>query len=986
MPLNYNKVTVPFVAGVNEGVDDKALQPPQNAVVQNAVFDKDGALSKRTGYTELGTSFGRSSTTAGAGAHIFAHQDTLYAYLKRTTTGSPNQVMWTLARWSKQREKWFDQEVLTTSPQSPTGTPVHITTRPLREEAAGNTAASRLSDYVYAATKGDTDAQKSYAVGFGVLNQKGLYSVYDRNTHAVLFRDVADTTTNLTLIQAVGTEDNVILLAKQDGANNLLVERVSPSAATSLNALTWSTLASNVDTLFDATEYDKDNAYVAYRSTTSNTIGVIKLDSDGASAATTTVSTAATPALVTCQALNLGGTDRLIVAWRESTTIKWEVLNLSTLASVAGPYSFSAGSSPTELTVAQDPNGVIFYMSTGVTGIQVFVRSSTNTAVINQTWYSLGVASRGWYDNGIGYVWAHSEPGDSTQSSYVLISTTSRPPATPTIAARAQVTKAAVDEISNRPLGAVIESLDNNTREWGVLTAASIAPEDVDKRSHKSVLIRAELGAASLSHASLGRGMYVADGSMAVVDTVAAIMPFHHTPYISSSGAVVSGSLASGTYTHKCVYRYTSPSGEVFRSGDSLAHSTTISSNEDIQLTIKTVQSYQDVVIEVYRTVDGGTTYYRVGHVNNSTTANTVTFTDSTVDADILDKEVLYTHAEVANTTPPATNVIATHDERLFALSADNPRVLVYSKRKQVGRGVEFGLGFTQRLPVEHDATALASSGGRLLVFTREAIYATGDVGPDNAGFGQSFRFAKVAEVGTLDHRSVAVTPLGVFFQSPSGIKLLSPSLQLSTLGREVQDSLGTIVAAEYLRERDEVIFLQSSGTALLFNYRVNAWSTFTNHSNPVAATSWEDKLVWLDSSGVAHQADTSYTDGSTSYAMTIKTAHMPLAGLLGFQRVKRVSVLGTGHTNATMTVNVRLDYNDDAADQTFTADSSTLAATTDQFQIVGHLKTQRCSAIQLEFVESAQTGTEQSFSLTGLALEVGLKPGIAKIPNSRRL
>jgi len=55
MALNWKKISLPFVRGLDRSVDDKILSPPHLDLCENGVFDKQGAVRKRNGYDAVGT-------------------------------------------------------------------------------------------------------------------------------------------------------------------------------------------------------------------------------------------------------------------------------------------------------------------------------------------------------------------------------------------------------------------------------------------------------------------------------------------------------------------------------------------------------------------------------------------------------------------------------------------------------------------------------------------------------------------------------------------------------------------------------------------------------------------------------------------------------------------------------------------------------------------------------------------------------------------
>ena len=114
-----------------------------------------------------------------------------------------------------------------------------------------------------------------------------------------------------------------------------------------------------------------------------------------------------------------------------------------------------------------------------------------------------------------------------------------------------------------------------------------------------------------------------------------------------------------------------------------------------VTLTIPSLRLTQKVgvIVEVYRTTNNGTIFYKVGSVANSTSADSVSFADAGAisDTDLVAKEQLYTTGGVLdNIAPPSSLVIAPYKNRLVCVSSENPKKLIYSKKRTPKSPVEF--------------------------------------------------------------------------------------------------------------------------------------------------------------------------------------------------------------------------------------------------------------------------------------------------------
>jgi hypothetical protein len=154
------------------------------------------------------------------------------------------------------------------------------------------------------------------------------------------------------------------------------------------------------------------------------------------------------------------------------------------------------------------------------------------------------------------------------------------------------------------------------------------------------------------------------------------------------------------------------------------------------------ITEHTSVNCEVYRTQNNGTLYYKVGSVANDTSADSVTFTDDGAinDTQLLAKELLYTNGGIVeNISPPATSVLGNFNNRMFAVSSENPKLLYYSKKRKAKSPVEFSDVFSIVMNKAERVTALMEMDEKLIIFEPSRIfYLTGD-GPTPAGLQNNF-------------------------------------------------------------------------------------------------------------------------------------------------------------------------------------------------------------------------------------------------------
>jgi hypothetical protein len=415
------------------------------------------------------------------------------------------------------------------------------------------------------------------------------------------------------------------------------------------------------------------------------------------------------------------------------------------------------------------------------------------------------------------------------------------------------------------------------------------------------------------------------------------------------------------------------------------------------------------VTCVVYRTADSGTVFYKVGSVANDTTADTVAFADAgAITTTLTSQEILYTDGGIVdNIAPPASSVVGAFNNRMFSVSSENPKILYYSKKRQAKQPVEFSDVFKIVMNRADTVTALKEMDEKLIIFEQERIfYLTGD-GPNDAGQQNSFSEPQLVtgDVGALSSDAVVLTPDGLMFMSKKGIYLLTRGLDTLYVGAPVEAyNAQTITSAVLVQDTGQVRFTTSSGSALVYNLLYKKWSTWTNHA-ATGAVVWKatGEYCYLRTSGgmVYKEDSSSYTDVDASVQMKLVTAWIKPASIQGFQRCRRAVLLGDFKSNHTLVSKVAYDfrqyYNEQhtfdfvsATSMTEYGDDSTYGDTVygglsdGVFQFRMGLQRQKCDAIRFQFFDTVSADPGQSYSITNLMLEIGLKNSSMKLPATK--
>jgi len=411
-------------------------------------------------------------------------------------------------------------------------------------------------------------------------------------------------------------------------------------------------------------------------------------------------------------------------------------------------------------------------------------------------------------------------------------------------------------------------------------------------------------------------------------------------------------------------------------------------------------------VIVVYRTQNNGTVFQKVTSITspvfNDPTVDSVVVTDTVDDTTLLANEFIYTTGGVfENIAPPSSSLLAAGKNRVFLAGLEDGSLLWFSKPHVAGEGVGFNDSFIIRVDDgDGDITALAVMDDKVIVFKKNQIFAFAGDGPNEAGGGEGFTPAELVttDVGCELPDSIAVSPDGLVFKSAKGRYLLNRALQVSYVGANVEGFNGlNDTSGDLVGNVNQIRFTTSDGEALVYDYQIGEWGTFTNHK-AVDAAVWLGDYAYLKADGqVFRETANRFLDGNTKFSLTLRTAWIKVAGIQGFQRVRRVLILGEFKSGHILTVSVGYDYEDsfpesysfdtaailDAVEYgdsaTYGADAVYGGVEDTVYQFERHLARQKCQAIRFEISDVFSGEAGEAFEISSLALMVGVKKGAFK-------
>jgi hypothetical protein len=360
------------------------------------------------------------------------------------------------------------------------------------------------------------------------------------------------------------------------------------------------------------------------------------------------------------------------------------------------------------------------------------------------------------------------------------------------------------------------------------------------------------------------------------------------------------------------------------------------------------------------------------------------------------------------NVAAPSCAVAHKHKNRLFLAGLEDGSVW-YSKEHVIGEGVSFNDG--QRIQVDPYGgvvSALSTLDDKLILFKPAAIfYQIGD-GPLDTGAQNDYTQPQLvsSDIGCENQKSLAVTPLGLIFQTPrKGIWLLDRGLGLRDIGAPIQDYDNLdITSAVVLEDENEVRFTTSDGEALVYNYEFDQWSTFTNYEAQSAINGLSSYLHLKSDGTVNKEIEDQYQDNGQRVAMRIETSWFSFNKIQGFQRIYRWSLLGDFISHCYARVKVAYDFEpvynetvyfntqtglgtEEWGDDALWGDSSVWGGdNSGVFQFRSKPRRQKCQSIKL-LIEDLDTVTDNGggcFDLVSLAFEVGQRSGINRLRGSK--
>ncbi len=480
------------------------------------------------------------------------------------------------------------------------------------------------------------------------------------------------------------------------------------------------------------------------------------------------------------------------------------------------------------------------------------------------------------------------------------------------------------------------------------------------------------------NYTEYGFSLYPADSSSGLLEILKGV-------------TVAGGGLLTGTeYDYKFVYSYIDAHGNLIRSDDSAIFTITTSGGNNavkIQLPGLHVTGHSVVNLEWYRATPPDTNFQFVDSIQSLPTQQIMTWNDIRSAAQISRNAFIYTTGGIVanDPPPPCSGTPLFHMNRLFIISADNPREVWFSGVITPTVPPHFSTSFVIDLPF--NVQGLGSIDDKLIILTTENLYVLQGSGPLDDGFTNAYGDPNpVARgLGTNFPNAIVSTPIGVFFIDLSGrIMLLDRALTPQYIGQPV-DGLNKddIFVSTYLPEQNQVRFY-SLQDCLMYDIKHDCWShySFSTDGFIVDASIFSGLHTLVIGTVPVIEDMSSFSDVGAGYIMEITTPWLNLSqldqtaqGLGGYARLSQFQGLGLWEGNHTVNISIANDF-DNTINQTRT---KVMTGTTQGGRWLWRFdpRDQKKSSWKFTIADSGETN--DTFRLTGFSLLCGIKQGMNK-------
>lgn len=997
MALQKRSLNINFGGGLDTKTDPFQVQVGSMLSLENSIFTKGGLLQKRNGFQSL-TALSNSSTTT-----LSTYENNLVAI------GSQFNV------YSNDTTAWLNRGTIT---------PCSLSVTPAVRTSANITvcdvavASNSLACVVYLDSSGNS-----------------FYEVIDSNTGQIVVSNTQlPATAAMARVFALGQNFIITFLATVGTTHLQYIAIPISNPSNPLAAVDLSTQVSSLSAAYDGFVAN-NSVYLAWNgSDGGGAIRVTSLDSSLLQHATVVIS-GETANLISVT--SNGSSLVWITWWNSGSTNGFTAAYNLTLISVLTKTQVITGKTVPNLTSSSTGGSVqIFYSNQNT-----YSFSSTRSDFVNTVnctsggsvgstttiARSLGLASKSFYFSPTATHYFLGSYAGTFQPTYFLMDQSGN-----------EIAKLAYGNGAGYPANQILPSVtQSGNNVWiGYLLKDQLVPVNKAQGVTGPANIYAQIGvniveftiqSAVVTTSEIGNNLHTTGGFMWMYDGAKPVEHgFHLWPEDIGVNIVHSGgSITTQQYYYYVVYAWTDLAGNVHRSAPSIPVSANVTSasNNTVQLFIPTLRltykiSPNSARIEIYRWSTAQQIPYLVTSITsptlNDTTVDSIQYNDTLADSSILGNLILYTTGGVVeDIAAPSVSAMTLFKSRLFAIDAEDPNTIWFSKQVIEATPVEMSDLFTIFVAPTISAqgttgpiTALSSMDDKLIIFKKNAIYYITGNGPDNTGANNDFSDPVfiTSTVGCTNQRSIVFMPQGVMFQSDKGIWLLGRDLSTTYVGAAVEQfNSNTVLSAIVSPGTNQVRFTLDNGITLMYDYFYGKWGTFVNVPG-ISSTVFQSLHTFVNSKGQVYQESPGvYLDGGDPVLLSFTTGWVNLMGLQGYQRAYYFYLLGQYQSPHKLVVSVAYDYSS-AASQTTTViptnfnqpygsdplygDGNPFGGNPQVEQWRVFLTKQKCQAFQIQVSEvydpSFAVGPGAGLTLSGINLVVGGKLGYVKVPSTQ--
>lgn len=996
--LNKQTIALNFGQGLDTKTDPKLVQPGKLLMLENGVFHKAGRIDKRNGYSIL-SSQTLDSTTLDTGSALATFKDELLQYNKQK-----------IYSFSEGAQKWLDKGAAV----SATVNTKQIVNNTYQQGQVDSAILDGVGVYAWADSRGGVRA-----------------SVYDETTGTTMLDDVSiDSSTDALYPRCIAFNQYIFVFYYKLGS--LYVRRISPQNPTAFDAAF--TVASDVNlatNLYDVITVGNVRMIVVTAKQGANQIKLTFLDNGP-----TILSGALAPIFInehaqSCLTIIAMANREFMIAYHNlAAGVKAFIINNGGSILVA-PFVVDA-----TLTVIKKITGC---KKRDNSGVQLFYEldaaATYNHRVIKATVSNAGsVSDVGALARSIGLwskAFSYEDPNDDIERIFVAVTYGSTLQSTYFVIRQDGVLVAkmqpnvALDNAAYMILQN-INVLSSTSFSFGLINKTRIFSQNNTVFSQfgvsKTII---DFGSQeAFNYAELGNNLHFVGGFLSMYDGISVVEHgFHLYPENVSVGiGGPPGLLTNGDYQFVACYEWKDNQGNIHRSAPSIPITITIAGGpksvdfvvDTLRLTAKK-DNRTNVMIVVYRTAVNGTIFYRDSSFSsptfNNVHADTVTYTSTQSDNTLQGNDILYTTGgDLDNLSAPSCKYISVFKNRIFLSGLEDENQVWYSKFNGSGEPVQFAGELTLNVdPQGGPVSALSVLDDKVILFKKDRFYITYGDGPNNAG--QNGNFAQpqfvTADIGCSESRSIVRVPQGLMFKTQKGIYSLNPSLGVEYVGAPVEDFNGlTITSATLKSDANQIRFCTMDGNALIFDYYFNQWSTFTNHKSTDSLI-WKNQFILLKTDGnVYYENPSVWTDNFIAYQMKLLTAWLSFDSVTGFQRIYDIAFLGEYKSQHKLRCQIGYDFSsayappiifdpDQALPISHYGDDATYGSVSPyggdnaSYRWKASLTYQKCQSIRFlfeELVTSATEGSQESFTITSIGIQLGVKGHLGRFKESQSI